>query len=227
VSSRAFDSIDVKHLNLLKTKLAYAQSNIKLIQILLSSLHAWQLDPSLDKLFTDKLEFQRPKFPITFGRISRGAHLFVSFPQRQPPMNAIVTLPPTISSTNPFFNEIKEVKFFAASTTTLTTTAALGSNSGRIAKEKSMNLINFDDEMDTTPVNNENVQLPPTASVSVVSAIRRMSFELTTVGDLPSPTRDQWIANKSVSTEHLLTILSISNLFMNLQNFIDLHSRKE
>jgi hypothetical protein len=177
------------------------------------------VDTDLDKLFTDKLEFQKPKFPITFGRISRGAHLFVLFPQKIPPPTAHNHSTANTSHTANVFT-LSDVKEFSFSSTTFKTTTT--ATSGKIVKEKSMNLINFDDDEMTcsAPVNKENV------GVTSISMTRRVSAGLTTI-DLPSPTRDYWLSNKYVTTEHLLTILSISNLFMNLQNFIDLHSRKE
>ncbi len=79
-SSKICDSIDIKQLNSLKLKVNYAQSIIKLTNILLSTLHIWSIDSNLDKQFSDKLNIQKPKYPIQFGRISRGAHLFVMFP---------------------------------------------------------------------------------------------------------------------------------------------------
>lgn len=67
----------------MKAKLNYAQSITKLINILLSSLHVWSLDQSLDKLFSEKLCIYKPNVPVIFGRISRGAHIFVSFPTKR------------------------------------------------------------------------------------------------------------------------------------------------
>jgi hypothetical protein len=204
VSQKAFDSaIDTKQLNAFKTKINYAKSIINLTHILLSSLHVWNLDPELDKTFSDRLELQKPKYPITFGRISRGAHLFVLFPQKKPH-------PIHFSSIN-------------------------NNNSNKMVKEKSLNLINFDDEtMDgllSTPDphfglhNNENNEK---INKVVSLAARKMSQEHTvSMSDLPSPTREYWILNKIITTEHLLAILSISNLFMNLRNFVDLHIKKE
>lgn len=79
-TAKIFESIDIKQLNALKSKLSYAQSILKLTNILLSSLHIWSLDTDLDKIFSEKLSIQKPKYPITFGRITRGAHVFVMFP---------------------------------------------------------------------------------------------------------------------------------------------------
>lgn len=67
----------------MKSKLSYAQSITKLTNILLSSLHVWSLDQNLDKLFSEKLCIYKPNIPVIFGRISRGAHIFVNFPSKR------------------------------------------------------------------------------------------------------------------------------------------------
>ena len=131
-------------LNNLKTKLNYAQSITKLTNILLSSLHVWALDQDLDTLFSEKLCIYKPNSPVIFGRISRGAHLFVSFPSK-------------VTHT-----------------------------------ESGMNLPE-----------------------------EKLSSELT------APSKEYWLSSKFVATEHLLAILSISNSFMNLSNFINLQLKNE
>jgi hypothetical protein len=45
--------------------------------------------------------------------------------------------------------------------------------------------------------------------------------------ETPSPTREHWLSAKFLTTEHLLAILSISNSFMSLTNFIDLQLKNE
>jgi hypothetical protein len=81
------DTIDIKQMNLLKTKINYAQSIIKLTHILLSALHVWSVDESLDKLFTEHLNLQQPKYPTSFGHISNSYHLFVAFPAKKSAFN--------------------------------------------------------------------------------------------------------------------------------------------
>ncbi len=43
----------------------------------------WTIDQDLDSVFSEKLCIQKPKYPITFGRISRGSHVFVRFPSKK------------------------------------------------------------------------------------------------------------------------------------------------
>lgn len=195
-SAKLFDSIDVKEINMLKTKIRYAQSIINLTHILLSSLHVWSIDKSLDKLFSEKLELKKPKYPIAFGRISRGSHFFVMFPQK------------------------KSSAFNFVSSTANQPVGTIPT----IPKEKSMNLINFDEPTATTPsreVGGEDYE-----SRALVSG-SNSSQSIATDIETPSPSVDFWLASKVITTEHLVTILAISNAFMNLQSFIDLQIRKE
>jgi hypothetical protein len=165
----------------------YAHSIVRLTHILLSSLHIWSIDQQLDKLFVERLNLQKPKFPIAFGRITRGAHLFVMFP----PKRAIFEFP------------------FQNATTTK-----------QIQPQKSLNLINFDDEevipsQMTQSNEKQQEELQATVNNNVAPP------------ETPSPTKEFWLSGKSLTTEHLLAILAISNSFMNLQNFVDLQAKKE
>ena len=168
-----FDSIDIKQLNSLKSKLSYAQSIIKLTNILLSSLHLWSVDKNLDKTFQDKLGIQKPKYPISFGRITRGAHVFVMFPSKKKSFN------------------------FQAENNTM-------------PSKLSFNLMNFE-------------EVESNDSEKLVQS----DEESSNARESPSPTTDDWMSSKFLTTEHLLSILSISNSFMSLRNFIDLQMRTE
>lgn len=209
-SAKLFDAIDTKEINMLKTKIRYAQSIIDLTHILLSSLHVWSIDAGLDKLFADKLSLLKPKYPIAFGRISRGSHLFVMFPPRRAAFSFASgggggSLPPTVVTAN--------------------------KSSMMPGKEKSMNLINFD-EPDADAGNNNNNNPMRKSSLESISA-STSSQSISRGGaassdyDTPSPSIDFWLAAKVITTEHLVTILAISNAFMNLQSFIDLQIKKE
>lgn len=43
----------------------------------------------------------------------------------------------------------------------------------------------------------------------------------------PSPTKEFWLSGKFLATEHLLSILSISNSFMSLNSFVNLQMKHE
>lgn len=90
----------------------------------------------------------------------------------------------------------------------------------RIVPTKSFNLIDFDSE--------EELIKNKSSSNSLASIPRDNSFQpLIDNRDTPSPTREYWLSIKTITTEHLLAILSISNSFMNLTSFIDLQNKKD
>ena len=186
-----FDSIDLKQLNALKVKLHYAQSILKLTNILLSSLHVWSIDNQLDNLFEVKLGISKPKHPIAFGRISRGAHVFVMFPAKRVTFNFKAEQVPAFSNaaTLPALSKIKS----------------------------SFNLIDFNLEPTV-----ESKSMQPLSKMSSLSEEAPPRSPET-----PSPTREHWLSAKFLTTEHLLAILSISNSFMSLTNFIDLQLKNE
>ncbi len=158
----------------MNSKINYAQSIIKLTHILLSSLHLWSLDQTLDNLFSDKLKLQKPKYPVAFGRISRNSHIFVMFP---PKRLTVFNFGPSLDSK-------------------------------RLSTQKSLNLINFGESEE----NLKRLALP-SADNNILDTL--------------SPTGSSWLSAKIMTTEHLLTILSVSNSFMNLQTFIDLQVKNE
>lgn len=60
--------------------LADANLTMEIAQLLLSLLHAWGLDPTLDKVCEGKLGLLCPMRPICFGLVSRGGHMSLLLP---------------------------------------------------------------------------------------------------------------------------------------------------
>jgi hypothetical protein len=52
---------------------------MEVAQLLLSLMHAWGLDPDLDKVCEGKLGLLRPMIPVSFGIMSKGGKLVVIF----------------------------------------------------------------------------------------------------------------------------------------------------
>jgi hypothetical protein len=155
----------------------------------------------LDKLFTEKLSLKKPKYPIAFGRISRGAHFFVMFPPKRAAFN--------------FTNSVSSNR--------------IAPETKPLVHEKSLNLINFDDIEDGYDRNAARKKsLDAFSSSSSSQSIGKTSLRNEeNVLDTPSPSVEFWLASKIITTEHLVAILAISNSFMNLQSFIDLQIKKE
>ncbi|XP_061726374.1 WD repeat-containing protein 7 isoform X4 [Cydia pomonella] len=62
--------------------LAEPPHTMQIAQILISLLHAWGLDPDLDRVCEAKLGLLRPMVPVCFGVVSRHGHMAVQLPTR-------------------------------------------------------------------------------------------------------------------------------------------------
>ncbi|KAJ2939343.1 hypothetical protein O0L34_g13443 [Tuta absoluta] len=62
--------------------LADPPHTMEIAQILISLLHAWGLDPDLDRVCESKLGLLRPMVPVCFGVVSRHGHMAVQLPTR-------------------------------------------------------------------------------------------------------------------------------------------------
>ncbi|VVC91912.1 unnamed protein product, partial [Leptidea sinapis] len=60
--------------------LAEPPHTMEIAQILMSLLHAWGLDPDLDRVCESKLGLLRPMVPVCFGVVSRHGHMSVQLP---------------------------------------------------------------------------------------------------------------------------------------------------
>ncbi|CAH1643008.1 unnamed protein product [Spodoptera littoralis] len=60
--------------------LAEPPHTMEIAQILISLLHAWGLDPDLDRVCESKLGLLRPMVPVCFGVVSRHGHMAVQLP---------------------------------------------------------------------------------------------------------------------------------------------------
>ncbi|XP_045538529.1 WD repeat-containing protein 7 [Papilio machaon] len=60
--------------------LAEPPHTMEIAQILMSLLHAWGLDPDLDRVCESKLGLLRPMVPVCFGVVSRHGHMAVQLP---------------------------------------------------------------------------------------------------------------------------------------------------
>lgn len=53
---------------------------MEIAQLFMSCLHAWGLDPDLDRLCVNKLGLLRPRCPISFGLLSCQGHMSLMLP---------------------------------------------------------------------------------------------------------------------------------------------------
>nr|XP_018905616.1 PREDICTED: WD repeat-containing protein 7 isoform X1 [Bemisia tabaci] len=67
-----------------RTKVCEVNLTLEIAQLLLSLLHAWGLDPDLDKVCETKLGLLRPMIPVSFGVLSKGGYMSLLMPTWQP-----------------------------------------------------------------------------------------------------------------------------------------------
>ncbi|XP_052132568.1 WD repeat-containing protein 7-like, partial [Frankliniella occidentalis] len=76
---------------------------MEIAQLLLSLLHAWGMEPELDRVCETKLGLLRPMVPVSFGVISKGGYMSLLLPTWKPkipdgtadPVAAVVSASPT------------------------------------------------------------------------------------------------------------------------------------
>ncbi|XP_014275232.1 WD repeat-containing protein 7 isoform X2 [Halyomorpha halys] len=67
----------------LRARVCEANLTMEMGQLLLSLLHAWGLDPDLDRLCETKLGLLRPMVPVSFGVISKAGYMSLQLPTWQ------------------------------------------------------------------------------------------------------------------------------------------------
>ncbi|KAK7866525.1 hypothetical protein R5R35_002482 [Gryllus longicercus] len=66
--------------NSVSAESAMASPSMEVAQLLLSLLHAWGMDPDLDRVCETKLGLLRPMLPVSFGVVSKGGYMSLLLP---------------------------------------------------------------------------------------------------------------------------------------------------
>lgn len=159
-------------------------------QLFMSCLHAWGLDPDLDKLCHSKLGLLRPKRPVSFGLFSRHGHMSLLLPgghKKQFRLQQNLLLQNVISNKKPTL--IEQVR------------------------QKSMeDLITFDDlEMDSSTENDDNES---DATSAMNSSNTGDSFAEDEIHRFS--TKSRWQISQAITTQHLLSVISVANTLMSM-----------
>lgn len=162
-------------------------------QLFMSCLHAWGLDPDLDKLCHSKLGLLKPKRPISFGLFSRNGHMSLLLPgghkkqfrlQRNLLLQNIESKKPTL---------IEQVR-----TTSME------------------DLITFDSEPSTRQNSSEEEIISPNEAPQ--KEMQSTEDEIHVFS-----TKARWQISQAITTQHLLSVISVANtlMSMNYASFID------
>lgn len=76
----------------MKRNMSFNEPNhtMEIAQLLLSLLHAWGMDPDLDRVCEGKLGLLRPMVPVSFGVLSKGGYMSFLLPTYQSHLEPIV-----------------------------------------------------------------------------------------------------------------------------------------
>lgn len=163
---------------------------LEIARLFMSCLHAWGLDPDLDKLCMNKLGLLKPKVPISFGLISRNGHMCLMLPAWHRRL---------LNSTQSVTSDVKPVP---ASPEKPTLLSQIESSSGIYSDS--------DQEADGTPSrkNRKSANLP--LKISPAEALQQELWMFST--------RSRWKISSGITTQHLLSVIATANTLMSMTN---------
>ena len=166
---------------------------LEIARLFMSCLHAWGLDPDLDKLCINKLGLLKPKVPISFGLISRTGHMCLMLPawhrRLLQPNQPGTNVKPSSSNVNPA----------TATPDKPTLLSQIETSSGMYSDS--------DTEADGTPgrkIKSSDVKTDKADALQIE------------LGQFS--TRSRWQISSGVTTQHLLSVISTANTLMSMTN---------
>ncbi|ESO96910.1 hypothetical protein LOTGIDRAFT_159662 [Lottia gigantea] len=182
---------------------------MQIAQIFMSCLHAWGLDPDLDKLCLNKLGLLKPQCPISFGLLSRQGHMSLMLPgwHKRVCQNELADLKGTCAG-RPKLSEAKSVSFAEPDPVPSSSTPAkptlLAQRTGSIP---------FDDEELYSSDENQNAGGKDEVFDKGVSDKNATALQQET--EIFS-TKARWQISSAVTTQHLLSVISVANTMMSM-----------
>ncbi|KAK3803272.1 hypothetical protein RRG08_021472 [Elysia crispata] len=167
-------------------------------ELFMSCLHAWNLDPALDDLCVNKLGLHKPKCPVSFGLLSHGGHMSLMLPgwHRYHQSSGIGS----VVSSNPSL--VREPSLTQASPCSSPgKTGGLQDRKGSVGVEDSSVVV----KRSPTPP-----QRPPPlrrASCSGAASLQQ-AYDFST--------KLRWQISCAVTTQHLLSVISVANTLMGM-----------
>lgn len=184
---------------------------LDIAQLFLSCLHAWGLDPDLDKLCINKLGLLQPRCPIAFGLISRSGHMSLMLPgwhkrfcQEEimekmtkdfaPPPGKVTLIQQARSASSGQFDK---------------KSLALAQRHGLVQSDYT------DSDQDSD--SNSRKDVPQRQSDAILNEMKAFSMKA------------RWQISSAVTTNHLLSIISTANTLMSMSHatFVTEKTRKK
>ncbi|GFN77935.1 WD repeat-containing protein 7, partial [Plakobranchus ocellatus] len=182
-------------------------------ELFMSCLHAWNLDPSLDELCVNKLGLHKPRCPVSFGLLSHGGHMSLMLPgwHRHHQTGTAPALPsspslvkePSVSQSSPSSSPARS--------------GSLMERKGSTGMEDSSVIVK------RSPTPPKRPPPPRRPSSGAVSLQQAYDFS----------TKLRWQISCAVTTQHLLSVISVANTLMGmtravfLQHSVEQESSKE
>ncbi|XP_064598877.1 WD repeat-containing protein 7-like isoform X2 [Liolophura sinensis] len=194
---------------------------MEIAQLLMSCLHAWGLDPDLDKLCIGKLGLVKPKCPISFGLLSRQGHMSLMLPgwhKRLCKEEFAASMPKQVTAAPPGgkMTLIQQTRKGSLGNIEPMTLSTLSSG------KRSMDMSAEAQEPGKQPRRGslQGGITSPQSAKAFQPYERRQSFQ--EVMKIFS-TKSRWQISTAVTTQHLLSVISVANtlMTMNHASFID------
>ena len=189
---------------------------VDIVRLLLSCLHAWNLDEDLDKCCEGVLGLVRPCKPVSFGLLSKGGRISIVLPgwglRQKPHLISQHSLSESMTTTSGSEMTDSAIPASQMSTTptpslSVGTTPTPSLSVGSLEKPKSISIPRL-----------EKQSSRQSDSISASSGSPR-------IGSYHSQTSQgytfdqkyhiRWQLSRSLTTQHLLTMVSITNTLMN------------
>ncbi|KAK6177982.1 hypothetical protein SNE40_012831 [Patella caerulea] len=188
------------------------QTNItmEIAQIFMSCLHAWGLDPDLDKLCLNKLGLLKPQSPISFGLLSRQGHMSLMLPgwHKRVCHSELADLK-GVSVSKIRQGDVKTVSFAEPQQ------PPGGSVSGKpTLLAQRMGSMPFDDEelySSDDGANNDDA-----FDDSIAAPEKHINATALQQETGIFSTKARWQISSAVTTQHLLSVISVANTMMSM-----------
>ncbi|KAL8590241.1 hypothetical protein ACOMHN_006358 [Nucella lapillus] len=214
--------------------------SMQIAQLLMSCLHAWGLDPDLDRLCVNKLGLLKPRCPVSFGLLSYQGHMSLMLPGWQAGLRHTISAssgPP--SATPPLGTNNTGTAGSQAGTKAGTAASSAKEAGGDVPRQPKPTLLaqrmgsvpfdtvaynpdDSDSEGDTTQVPEaDTVVIKPDANPSGTSKVGTDRAGAVGEGSGGDGGRDysttvRWQLSKAITTQHLLSVISIANTLMSM-----------
>lgn len=169
---------------------------VDMVRLLLSCLHAWNLDESLDQLCEDVLGLVQPCRPVSFGLLSRGSCMSLVLPGWGLRIRQRYVSHNSASEDNPKEELDKRASLIELPETATPVESYMEKYKSSLKPPTSLGLISEETSPTASPLSTRKA-----ASSSVVTFDQKYHV--------------RWNLSRSLTTQHLLTMVSITNTLMN------------